>query len=236
MPSRWRLSCCADLGSQRLFQPGSSPGLPQALCCPCRVPRVLPWRMSHGWAQRWSYSAERQNGIACPSPVPPVPPARQPRAGLGSAGLPWHVPTPSPSPLRLVRCCDPGRAARLGGIASCSSQGVTPLVLLTTTPPVRQLSVASLSPGFTTIRSWCRQLVCQLSHIAVLLSTQYFTSSTMTPTVRAKPPCSPPHGSFILILLTKGNKPAHTSKSCVFLDFAALATFHCILFECLDYT
>lgn len=36
-------------------------------------------------------AAEWQS-IACPSPVPPVPPARQPRAGLGSAGLPWHVP------------------------------------------------------------------------------------------------------------------------------------------------
>lgn len=59
MPSRWRLSCCTNLGSQRLFQPGCSPRLPLALalalCCPRRVSRVLPWRMLHGWGQRWSY-------------------------------------------------------------------------------------------------------------------------------------------------------------------------------------
>lgn len=120
---RWRLSCCTTLGSQRLFQPGSSLRLPLALCSPCRVPRVLPWRMSHGWEQRWSYPlAEWQNGIARPSPVPAVPPARRPRGSLGSAGFPWRVPTPSHSSLRLVRCCDLGRVAQLDGIASCSAR------------------------------------------------------------------------------------------------------------------
>lgn len=94
-PSKWRLSCCTNLGSQRLFQRGPSPRLALALCCPCRVPRVLPWRMSQGWQQRWS---QPLLNVRTAWPAPACAPARQRSAGLGSAGLPWHVPRPALHP------------------------------------------------------------------------------------------------------------------------------------------
>lgn len=174
------------------------PGSPR----PRAVPAVSPGSCLGGCSRAGTSDGgtrcrmAEQRGL--PSPVPPVL-LQGSRGSLGSAGLPRHVPHPAIHPCGW--CAAVARGQR-PGIASCSA-GLShrwgypqpPLPSRSSASPPCPLALPRFIPG---VASWFVSFP-----VAPCFSPQWFMSSTMTPTVRAKPPCSPPDGSFIRLLLTK---------------------------------